>query len=191
MKRNPLVIVFSLLLPYFSLLTLSMVFFSNDSPFLGQLLEAVFGGNPLLLLAAFFVYAILTAVLGTVCFVGGLKKEGNPLALAKTAVILKLLQIPAYVLIFAFGVLLVLAIFTYPIAFLLFVLDYVSLVLSGFWVLAAGIYAVRQGVFQSKDEISRLMILQFVFCADVVASIVFYKKLKKRLREAGTPSREA
>jgi hypothetical protein len=100
--------------------------------------------------------------------------------MAKTAMIVKLTQVPAYVLIFILGVLFVITLFTIPFTLGIYLLDCLTLALTGFLTLAAVICAIRQGLCTWKECIW-VVILQFIFCGDVVASILFFRMLKKRI----------
>lgn len=166
-----------ILLPYFALLTLATVFLSTDVAFFRWIMKSVFRGNALCLIAALLIYCLLVTALSVVYFIVSIYKKWDPLSLAKIFMTVKLLQIPAYVLIFVLGVLLSFAIFTIPFTAALFFLDCLSLFLSRLGVASAVINAFGQGIFKPK-EIVWVLIAQFVFCLDVIASIILYIKLK-------------
>ena len=75
-------------------------------------------------------------------------------------------------LIFVFGILLAITIFTIPFSIGLFLFDCLSLFLTGALMISAVINSIKQGIVKFKD-ILWIMILQFVFCADVVSAIIF------------------
>ena len=166
------------LFPYLILFTLATIFLSTDIPFFRWIMESVFDSNALFLIAALLLYFILTALLSIICFVVSIYAKWDALSLAKAAMITKLIQIPAYILIFALGFMFLITIFTYPFSFALFMLDCLSIFLTGLWVVAAIISAIRNNSF-SFIEIFWVILLQFVFCADVISSVVFYNKLKR------------
>ena len=166
-----------LLLPYLALLTLATIFLSTKSAFFNRVMESVFYGNALYLIATFLIYCLLVAVLSAVCFIVSIHKKWDAFSLAKFFMIVKLLQIPSYALIFVLGVLFSITIFTIPFSIALIFVDYVSLILSGLGVISAVINTIRQGVF-NKKEVLWLLIAQFFFCIDVVAAMILYKKLK-------------
>lgn len=169
------------LLPYLGILALAVIFFSTENPVFEFIMESIFNSNALDLIATLLLYCILATVLSIVCFAVSIRKRWDALSLAKSAMIMKLFQVPAYVLIFVLGVLFAFAIFTIPFAVGLFLLDCLTLFLTGLLTAAAVMNAVRQGVFKSK-EVIWIILLQLVFCADVVASIVFYTTLRKRCK---------
>lgn len=167
------------LLPYFVLCSLAVVFFSAQYPLCQFIMDRIFGGNGLLIIAAVLLFSFLAAVLSTICFLLSIRQEWNALSLAKTAMIVKLLQMPAYVLIFILGVTLLTTVLAIPISFSLFVLDCLALVLTGLLTAAAATNAVRQQVVTWK-ECGWIVAIQLIFCADVVAAILLFSILKKK-----------
>ena len=167
------------LVPYLSLFALATIFFSTTLPFFGWIMDSVFDSNALYLIAALLLYYILAVALSIVCFVVSIYAKWDALSLAKTAMIIKLVQIPPYLLIFVF------TIFTYPFSILLFILDCLSLFMTGLLVIASATSAIRKNIF-SFIEIIWVILLQFVFCADVISSVVFYNKLKRLNNEEQT-----
>ena len=183
-KRICWIAVPALLLPYLTLLTLATIFLSTTVPFFEWVMYGVFSANALYLLAAFLISCFAVAVFSVICFFISIYKKWDCVSLAKLFMIVKLIQIPAYVLIFILGVFMAITVFTIPFSIALFLFDCFSLVLTGIGVISAVINAIRQGVSTPK-ELFWLAIAQFFFCVDVVASIVLYVKLKK-LKKAKT-----
>lgn len=182
-----LFIIPTILLPYLILFSIATVFLSTSVPLFTFIMETIFRGNALYLLAAILLYCLISAVLGIICFIAVLKENLDALLLSKRIMIVKLIQIPAYVVIFVLGVLLALTIFTYPVSFALFLLDCLTVFLTGLLVTAAAINSVRQGAFQCK-HIIWIIVLQFIFCADVIASVLFYRMLNsKHQADSNTP----
>ena len=122
-KKLFLISIPIVLVPYLALFALATIFLSTDLPFFNYIVEAVFDSNALYLIAALFLYCILTAMLSIVCFFVSIYKKWDAISLAKTAMIMKLAQVPAYVLIFALGAVFVITIFTIPFSIGLFVID--------------------------------------------------------------------
>lgn len=169
----PIVIV-----PYLALLALATIFFSTSSPFFSSIMESVFDNNALYLIAALLLYCLLTGALSVVCFSASMYKKWDALSLAKTAMVMKLVQVPAYVLIFALGAVFVMTIFTIPFSIGLFVIDCLSMFMTGLFTISSVIATIRNNIFARK-EVVWVMLLQFVFCADVISSVIFYIKLKR------------
>ena len=177
-KKLFLISIPIVLIPYLALFALATVFFSTDLPFFNYIMESVFDSNALYLIAALFLYCILTGMLSIVCFFVSIYKKWNAISLAKAAMIMKLVQVPAYVLIFALGAVFVITIFTLPFSIGLFVIDCLSVFMTGLFVVSSVITTIKSNTFTLK-EVIWVILLQFIFCADVISSIVFYIKLKR------------
>ena len=172
----------TVLIPYVVLFLVLVALSSTDVPFFNFIIESVCKGNGLYLLAAILIYGALSAVLMIVCFILSICKGWNAFSLAKSAMIVKMVQVPAYVVIFVLGILFAITIFTTAVAFIMFLFNCLTLFLTGLLTTAAVTNSVRQDVFK-LNEVAWVIFLQFVFCADVVASIIFYAKLKKAKAE--------
>lgn len=168
---------------YLMIALLLFVFFGTQVSWISHIMEKVFQNNALPVLAALLLHAVGALALSVVCSVLAIVKKWDALSLAKAAMILKLAQIPAYVAIFVLGVFLFIAIWTIPFVILFVMVDYLVLVMTGLLNTAAVIGAVREKAMPVKSVIW-VMVLQLVFCADVVASVVFYKQLKKQKQTA-------
>ena len=177
-KKGLLIVIPILLLPYFVLFALATIFFSTKLTFFNWIMESVFQGNALYIIAALLIYCLLATVLSVVCFVVSIFKKWDALSLAKIAMLVKLIQVPAYLLIFILGVLFAITIFTFPFSIGLFLIDCLSVFSTGLWAASAVIITIRQGTFKPQ-EVFWAIILSFIFCVDVVSSVVFYIKLKR------------
>ena len=176
-KKKFWIVIPTILLPYLALFTLATVFLSTKIDFFRYIMEYVFGSNSLYLIGNFILCCILTTILNIICFAFSIYNKWDALSLVKTMMIIKLIQIPAYVLIFVLGIILAITIFTFPFSIGLFLFDCLSLFLTGALVVSAAINSIKQGFFKLKD-ILWIMILQFFFCVDVISTIIFYVKLK-------------
>lgn len=170
----------TLLLPYFMILVLCTVFFATDCSIFRFIMEDIFDGNGLLLIGTLLVFCLIATILNLIYFFVSIGRGWDVISMAKTAMIIKLIQIPAYIAIFVVGLACAITIFTFAVSILLFFLDCFTLFLTGLLNAAAIVGSVRKKVFVSK-EVYVYVILQFIFCADVVASVIFYKQLKKRM----------
>jgi len=157
---------------------MAAIFFSTKSPFFNYIMVSVFDSNALYLIGALLLYCILAGALSIVCFFVSMCKKWDAVSLAKTAMIMKLAQVPAYVLIFALGVVFLITIFTIPFSIGLFLIDCLSVFMTGLFVISSVIAAIRNNTFTRK-EVIWVIALQFVFCADVISSVIFYIKLKR------------
>ncbi len=179
MKKKGLFIAVALMLqPYLILFALALVFSCYQFSFSTFIMEKVFLNNGLILAGVILLYTLFCCALSIVCFIVSIRKKWDALELAEIAMKIKLIQIPAYVLIFILGVLFLISIFTFAFTFILFVLDCMFMFTTGLLVAASVIITVKNEALELKNAIW-VIISQFVFCADVVAAILFYKKLKQ------------
>ena len=177
-KRIWLVLPMSLI-PYAALFALAVIFFASTNSAAKYIMESVFNSNALLLIAGVLIYIVIACILNCVCFFISIAKNWNALSVAKTVMIIKLMQIPAYILIFVLGVLFLITIFTLPFSVALFLLDILTLLMTGLLEVGAVVLAVRQSRVGFKENLW-IVIFQFLFCIDVVASVIFYIKLKRK-----------
>ena len=169
----------TILLPYVTLLLVAIVILSTNMPVFEFILDHVFQENGLYILATLLILCMIAAVFSIAYFVLSIRKKWNPVSLAKFAMIIKWMQAPAYVAIFALGLIFAITLFTIPIAIIFVLVDCLTLVLTGLLPISAAVLAVRQGIFRTKDVLW-IILLQFIFCADVLAATVFYKKLRNK-----------
>lgn len=93
--------------------------------------------------------------------------------------VVKLIQIPAYLAIFVLGVLFFISIFTYVFSIFFILYDAAAILLTGLIGVAAVIRAHAEG--RATDAFAVINgILQFIFCVDVVSSIVVYVRARKK-----------
>lgn len=175
-KKRILFFLPGILFPYMVLAFLGMLFFSSRMSL--DLMDVLFQNNIWRYLLAFTVYLLLSFGLCLGGFVLSLSKKWDAASLAKTAWIVKLIQIPAYVAIFVLGVIFLTTIFLFALTLVLMVLDYVSVLMSGMLTSAAVINGSRSGKIRLKSNIW-IIVLQFIFCADVVAAGFCHHRLKK------------
>ncbi len=95
--------------------------------------------------------------------------------LARTNMIVKLIQIPAYIFIFIIGILCMVMIFTIGISFVLMLLDALSIGLTGLFSIAAFQNLNREGMITKKAQFI-YSIASFLFCVDVIIAIIGYRK---------------
>ena len=117
-------------------------------------------------------------LLSVLCLIFGLKGNWDALSVAKTTMIIKLLQIPAYLVIFLLSLIFIITIFTFGFVIAFAFFDYLTLLMSGMLGILAVVQAIRNGKVSLKKS-WWVILLQFIYCADVVAAVIFYVKLKK------------
>ena len=151
-------------------------------PFTIWLAAGMMGGtepppvNPLLLIALFWLLGIVGAVVVFLQAVRG-KWQGRRLALA--SMLIKLLHIQNYVTLFFGAALMAVIPFLFPIiAALAWVVDVLTIILSGAVGLAAVVRCRMEGRLTTKAAVVN-GILQFVFCADVFSAVWVYRNSKE------------
>lgn len=111
------------------------------------------------------------------------KERYTPLALARAVMIVKLVQIPAYAGILLLGMGFSLTVY-FAVNVVFFLFDVLTIALSGLLGVAAVSRAQEEGIF-TKYHAERLGIFQFIFCVDVVASMISYCRLHRAKKSAG------
>ena len=164
-------------LPYALLLTLCIILFSTDQSIFKFIMKNIFQNNIWIVFVTFTLYCIIASILSIICFILSIVNKWDSLTLAKTSMITKLIQVPAYIMIFIFGLIMLITIFTIPFSFALFIFDCWILFLTSLITLSGVFNSIHEKKFKF-NEIIWLIILQFIFCVDVVSSIIFYRKLK-------------
>ena len=97
--------------------------------------------------------------------------------------IVKLVQIPAYAGILLLGMGFSLTVY-FAVNVVFFLFDVLTIALSGLLGVAAVSRAQEEGIF-TKYHAERLGIFQFIFCVDVVASMISYCRLRRAEKSAG------
>ena len=132
--------------------------------------------HPYLLIVLFWLLGLAGAVIVLWQAVRG-KWQGRSLALA--SMLIKLLHIQNYVTLFFGAALMVVIPFLFPmVAALAWVVDVLTIILSGAVGLAAVVRCRMEGRVTAKAAVVN-GILQFVFCADVVSAIWVYRNSKE------------
>lgn len=93
---------------------------------------------------------------------------------ARATMWVKLVQIPAYVMWFVLGA----ALFLFMGPLLAFLVDAMTIIVSGLVGLGTVFRCRKEGILTGKQTVTH-GILQFVFCADVVSAIILYRKTKE------------
>ena len=93
--------------------------------------HTVAGGNIFVVIAVLFAFFFIAVISTVLYFILALTQRWDSLSVAKTAMLIKLIHIPAYVIIFVLGFLFVLTIWLMLFTVLLAILDYVFLLMTG------------------------------------------------------------
>lgn len=153
--------------------------------FSGFLMHSVFQSNGFLLLLAVLLFWVVSLGCAVATCVMSLARKWDSYELARANMILKLIPVPAYILIFLIGCAFLITIFTFAISVILMLLDGMAIVLSGL----IGVAAVKRNhsdkILSTKEMVVH-GILQFVFCADVVSAIVVFYKARRAKKQRGS-----
>lgn len=125
----------------------------------------------------FLLICAVLAIAFNIAFIVCSRKQ-QPTELLKTALILKLIHIPTYVLIYILGFFMGLMFFmTFPLILFLVFVDGVTLVLSSI----ISVYALIKNL-KNNATISILSILcQIIFCVDVIALTIVFFATKRQI----------
>lgn len=175
------------------LLILAFLFIFNSPDILGGLMETDGRVGSLaffIILIAFVGIGILCGILGIISSIVCFAKGDDPLAMARTAMTVKLCLLPAYIVLFGVGFMFFCGgVFTMAFLVATIVADYCVLLITGLFNTFAILRAVQDGKIPFKGNV-RYILLQVIYCADVVASVIFFRKLKKLYSEETAPTEE-
>lgn len=153
------------------------VLFSMYCIYSGCFMESLFQNSVFSIILHLAIIWIISIVLAILFVVISLKSKCNITVLAKVNVFVKLIHIPAYIIIFVVGIACFITIFTAYLAIILFLLDIMTIILSG---LIGLTIVVKFNIIKALNNKASLIhgILQFVFCMDLISAILLYKKTR-------------
>ena len=112
-----------------------------------------------------------------------LSRKDEPCKLIHSALIVKLVHIPSYVIIFVMGLISSLMFFmTFPLILLFVLFDYMVLLTSGF----LSVFALAKNIKENKVLSVLALICQFFFCADVISLFVMWIISKNQRKTIST-----
>lgn len=159
----------TMLFPYMVCLCLGYGFIAHgwsDAIFI------IFGVIALIVLALSFVCNIVYIVL---------TRKSPAEELLKTALLIKLIHIPTYILIFLVGIIMALTFWmTLPFILLFIVVDLLTLLMSGMISIYSLITALRCEGLCSKKLLGIALACQFFYCADIISLLVVKGAIKKK-----------
>lgn len=159
------------LFPYFVLLIIDCMFFNTD------VMKVLFGNDIFRVLFFLGIFWLAALVCAGLLFAGAADRGRELLAPVRVAMVLKLVQVPAYLVIFVVGLLCLLTIFTMALSFLLVCFDMASILLSGLVGLGAVRRCRQEGILTGRETVL-YAILQFVPCVDVVSAVLLFHRAK-------------
>ena len=93
----------TILLPYFTLLLVAIVILYTKVQVFAFIIDHVFQENGLYILAILLILCLIAVAFSIAYFVLSIRKKWNPVSLAKCAMLIKWIQVPAYAAIFTLG----------------------------------------------------------------------------------------
>lgn len=180
--KKILLLIPTILFPYLLLFFMFCIF-------TGFLMEELFDNFFLVMIFYLMGYFVITFALILAYIILSRIRKWDPKEMAKINMIVKAVQIPAYLAIFILGLICSLTIFTigFTIAFIIY--DIVSIFLTG--IIGAST------IMRLKVKNQRLAsfyiingILQFIFCVDVVSSFIVYNSIGHVSNVVSLPSND-
>jgi hypothetical protein len=143
--------------------------------------DVMFGGSVIYnvfdVLVLFFVALVCSIITIIKCNVNKVESR----MILQFNIIVKLIHIPAYIIIFVFGVLFLITIFTMSFSLAFVVFDMLTILLSGLMGITGVVRGRKEKKIPKRPAII-LGIMQFIFCADVLCAIIAYFTVKNRKR---------
>lgn len=167
MKKFILIIP-TVLFPYVALF--SMYCLSNDF-----IMEKFFQGRISMLMPSLILLWLVGFILTNTFMLRALKKKYDTKTLGKINMFIKLIHMPAYLVIFIMSIIFMVSIFTAGISVILLIIDIMTIILSGLVGLTTILRCRIDKTLNNKSTVLH-SILQFVFCIDVISSIIVYGK---------------
>lgn len=169
------ILVLNTIFPYLVLSLLILVFgYGRGITFIDSVWENIFSKTIVIPVLLLLVIIAVTYILNIVYMIYALKSHKN-MSLTKANMIVKLIQIPAYVLIFIIGVICAVTILMIPISLLLFIIDILSVGMTGMFAAVAFANMRKNGIIEKNEQI-KSSVLSFVFCVDVLVAVNAFLK---------------
>lgn len=172
-KLLPAILV--ILYPYCIVFLLLSIF--SQSPIMEHIMEHIFLNNVFVALLYLGVVWLMALASTLIIYHRNLYGEKDALEIARTIMLIKLIQIPAYAVLLFAAFLCLITIFTMAISVMLIVLAAGSILLSGLIGLSVVKRCYMEGIL-SRAELHFHDILQFLFYFDVVSAVKVYQKAK-------------
>lgn len=101
--------------------------------------------------------------------------------LARAQMVMRLIQVPFYVMIFIIALICLITIFTFAVSIVLAVLDLISIITTGMCSVAVYYQMRTKGMITLKEQVI-YSILGFVYCADVAVAIAAFARARSAKR---------
>ncbi len=169
-NKHTLLLIPTLIFPY-AVIALIAAYFSSQS--ISKNLFEFIDDNMSAFGMALVVLFVLAIAFNIVYIIAS--RETATASVLEKALILKCLQIPAYMLNFGFGLLLgMMFIMTFPLILFLVFIDMLTLSLSGFISIYALAKCIKAETHKKKVVLVMAIICQFFFCLDMISVLGAY-----------------
>ena len=163
--------------PYLIILVMVMTY-------TGFLMESVFQNNIFILLICLAIAYVVSFICAVILSITILAARISARNVARTSLTIKLIQVPAYIVLFIIGLGCSFTVFTYAVSIILIMLDNMTIAMTGLIGLSAAIRGRREKKISRKKAVIH-GILQFVFCADVVSAFLLNKAIRLSEGDSG------
>ncbi len=129
--------------------------------------------GPIVLLLITAIFYVVRGIKGS-----NTMTTSDAVSLMKTMLIMRLIQIPGYIVLFFLATIFLMTIFTIGFSIILIILDVISIVITG--MISVPVYmTLRKNGLITKLRSTLSSILSFMFVLDVFTAISCYRKVKK------------
>lgn len=158
---------------YLTVLLMVLLFADGKSQITTFVWEHLFHNNIFVPLGFILLFGIAMYIINILFLLKARNGKWRTLELTRTNMIVKLIQIPAYLLIFGMGLLCTLMIFTIGISFALMLLDTFAIGMTGLFAIAAFYNLKKEKKITGTMQVL-CSIASFLFCIDVIIAIIGY-----------------
>lgn len=151
-----------------------LLFTADKNKLVSFLWEHLFFNNIFIPVGSLILFGIAMYIANIIFLIKARCGVWDARELARTNMNVKLIQIPAYLLIFIMGLICALMIFTIGISFVFMLLDAFSLGMTGLFASAVFLNMKKEQKITGKIQVF-LTLASFLFCADVAAAVIGYK----------------
>lgn len=164
--------IFVIIMPYSIPLSLYIM--------LNRYISTVIPDSYELLLLALPVICYMLGIINTiVIIVRSFRGNKDVEDVVKLNMLIKLIHIPAYVLIFFMGAVTMITIFTSVLSLVFVFLDMITIICTGAIGLSSAMKCKRAGLISGLRALV-YGIIQFIFCIDIVSAVMLYMNIKKK-----------
>lgn len=145
----------------------------------------IFGEDiSLVILLIWPIYSLIIFVVNVIACIKMWRGSGSTEKIIKSYFLIKVMQAPAYAIIFILGVLFMITIFTIGVSIVFMIMDAISVVISAMLGLAVFHRMKKDGMINEGTQIL-MSAGSFFFCVDVGVSIFAYIMSKNNVNKAG------